>query len=261
MAEEPENKEQPEGAEAEAKESKGKSPLMTYLIFGGGGLVLVVAIAFATLMFLGGDAPPSAEHAEGLTDSATVADSSHADQNDHSDGEPDLHGDESYAEIDEEALLDSLMAGDDEFIDHIMDNLAFLDGAPDESEIAEDVQEVARQDSLKQVNWLDEEKAALAARETDLAQREKALAKLDKDVSGKVLKIDQAKTSRINNLAKLYDCMDPRSVAQLMANLDDATVVSLIPRMKTKNASAVLALMPPKRAAKLSKQMITIAGN
>jgi flagellar motility protein MotE (MotC chaperone) len=53
--------------------------------------------------------------------------------------------------------------------------------------------------------------------------------------------------------------MEPRAVAKLMANLDDETIVSILPRMKSKNASAVLALLPPQRGARLSKQMITIA--
>ena len=63
----------------------------------------------------------------------------------------------------------------------------------------------------------------------------------------------------IIKLAKLYDGMESRAVAKLMGNLDDETVVSILPRMKTKNASEVLQLLPAKRAAKLSKRMITIA--
>jgi flagellar motility protein MotE (MotC chaperone) len=55
--------------------------------------------------------------------------------------------------------------------------------------------------------------------------------------------------------------MDARTVANMMANLDDTTIVSLLPRMKQKNASQVLGLMPPQRAAKLSKQMIEVAEN
>ena len=65
----------------------------------------------------------------------------------------------------------------------------------------------------------------------------------------------------MQKLAKLYDGMQAPAVAQLMANLDDNTIVQLLPKMNAKQASAVLALMPPQRAAKLSKQMMTIAEN
>ncbi|MFH1688286.1 MAG: hypothetical protein ABIE70_12295 [bacterium] len=264
MTEEPEKKPQTEAAETEADQAKGKSPLLKYLMFGGGGLVLIVAIAFGTLMLLGGDKTPAADPVETEVDSTSTALdhegrlASH-DQPQHAPESPENAG---LAEMDQEDMLESLLSsGDDKFIDQIMDNLAFLDDAPDESEIGLDAVEQSRQDSLAQVHWLDQEKAALAARETDLVQREKVLAKLDREVTQKLLKVEQAETSRISNLAKLYDGMDPRSVAELMANLDDETVVALLPRMKAKNASAVMALMPAKRGAKLSKQMITIAGN
>jgi flagellar motility protein MotE (MotC chaperone) len=117
------------------------------------------------------------------------------------------------------------------------------------------------EDSVDASRWLESEKAALTERENDLATRERELKLLDKKVSQKLLTLDQAKTARVNSLAKLYDDMDARSVAALMANLDDNTVVLILPRMKTKNASQVLALFPPKRGAMLSKQMITIAEN
>jgi flagellar motility protein MotE (MotC chaperone) len=117
------------------------------------------------------------------------------------------------------------------------------------------------EDSLEQVNWLEKEKAELADREASLDKRQKELEKLDRDVTKKLTTLEQAESSRIAQLARLYDGMDARAVAKLAANLDDATVVAILPRMKPKNASQVLALLPAKRAAKLSKQMITIAGN
>jgi hypothetical protein len=38
-------------------------------------------------------------------------------------------------------------------------------------------------------------------------------------------------------------------------------VIAILPKMKTKNASEVLQLLPAQRAARLSKQLITIAEN
>lgn len=45
------------------------------------------------------------------------------------------------------------------------------------------------------------------------------LNKLDKQVSLKLLKIEQVQTARVAQLAKLYDGMQPTAVAQLMAKL------------------------------------------
>jgi flagellar motility protein MotE (MotC chaperone) len=120
---------------------------------------------------------------------------------------------------------------------------------------------MSEEDSLAAVNWLKEEKARLTEREKDLERREKELQALDKKVSKKLLTLEQAESARIAELAKLYDGMDPRSVAKLMLNLDDETVVAILPRMKQKSAAQVLSLFSPERAARLSKKLITIAEN
>jgi flagellar motility protein MotE (MotC chaperone) len=142
-----------------------------------------------------------------------------------------------------------------------MANLDALDYVPGEEEMVGDETSMSVEDSIEAVNWLENEKTKLAEREKELDAREKKLNVLDAKVSQQIVKIEQAESARISKLAKLYDGMEARSVAKLIANLDDDTVVALLPRMKLKQASSVLALMPPIRAARLSKQMITIAEN
>ena len=61
---------------------------------------------------------------------------------------------------------------------------------------------------------------------------------LDKRVTQKLLRLEQAESAKIASLAKLYDGMDARAVARLVANLDDQTVVSIVPRMKQKKRLA-----------------------
>jgi flagellar motility protein MotE (MotC chaperone) len=160
----------------------------------------------------------------------------------------------------EDSIL-ALLEADESVIEEIMDNLEALDYEPTEAELASEETTTATEDSLEEVNWLKKEKAALAEREKALDERQKELEALDLEVSKKLTTLEQAESNRIAQLARLYDSMDPRAVAKLAANLDDATVVAILPRMKPKNASQVLALLPAKRGAKLSKQMITIAGN
>ncbi|MDD3731158.1 MAG: hypothetical protein PHU88_02145 [candidate division Zixibacteria bacterium] len=163
--------------------------------------------------------------------------------------------------LNNDSLLAILENSDSDALSKIMDNLSFLDFAPGKDDLGESESTLSVEDSLAAVNWLEKENKRLAEKEKELAAREKELNILDKKVTQKILKIEQAESARITSLAKLYDGMDARAVSNLMANLDDATVVSILPRMKQKNASAVLQLMPAQRAARLSKQMITIADN
>jgi len=242
--------------EPDAKKAE-QSGILKYIIIGGGAFLLVITIALAAMLFLGGGG-----HEETASETAAVERPAEGDRETESavheaapgenDDPPPFYGEEESPD-----------QPDPSVVNNIMENLAYLDYQPQESEtIAEDESiRMSVEDSIVSDNWLEAEKAALAAKEKELEARERELVILDKKVSQKLLTLEQAETARISNLAKLYDGMDPRAVAQLMANLDDETVVALIPRMKTKNASSVLALLPPQRAAKLSKQMITIAEN
>lgn len=219
--------------------AKKKGGIIKYVLFSVAGMVLVGIVAFVTLLLTGHSeqGPVSIE----TSDQVTQAKASDEHKASHE--------------------ADSLGIGelDQNTIDIIMNNLAALDYEPDSSEIKGETGGMSAKDSIEAVNWLEKEKAGLAEKEKDLDDRRKELERLDTQVSKKILRIEQVESSRIAGLAKLYDGMDARAVAKLMANLDDKTVVSILPRMKIKNASAVLQLLPPQRAAKLSKQMITIA--
>ena len=244
MSTEPEeNKENTEAEEPKSDKPAAKSGgIMKYAMIGGGVFLLVMVIAVGGMFLLKEDPPEAAESSE-------VLEETHA-------AEP--VGDSAETAPDQDSILAD--ENDPTVIKNIMDNLAFLDYEPEleEMETGEEFA-ISAEDSIAEVNWLEQEKAALAQKEQELNARQAGLESLDKEVSRKLLTLEQAKTTRVNNLAKLYDGMDSRAVAQLMANLDNETVVAILPRMKTKNASAVLELVPPKRAAKLSKQMITIA--
>jgi len=220
---------------------------MKYIMLGGGALVVVVAVSFLTLMVLKDD--PVAHEPEEEGDATA-----------HVDESTEGHGEE-HAEKDNDPL-DSLFYDDDpSVLAEIQSNLAFLDYQPMESEIAAEDERMSAEDSVEAVNWLEAEKTRLAEMEKGLNARQKELEQLDKQVTKKINIIEQAESTRIQKLAKLYDGMEHRAVAMLLANLDNETVVSILPRMKTKNASAVLSLLPAKRGAILSKKMITIAEN
>lgn len=233
----------------------GKSGLIKYLLMGVGAVVVVAVVAIAAMQFLSSEPAAEAEDsheqiareiANKTQDKAQTKEAGEAHT--ATPGETEPAGEEM-----------ELADFDDSAIDKILENLEFLDYEPSADELAEDEGGMTKKDSIEQVNWLDKEKAALAEREKEINKRQRDLDRLEKEVNKKLLNLEQVESARTAQLAKLYDGMDPRAVANLLANLDDQTVVSILPRMKLKNASAVLQLMPAQRAAKLSKQMITIA--
>lgn len=239
--------EQPvEQAEVKAGKSKG---MLKYILFGIGGIGLLAAAMFATLFFMGGKKAPSVkpdapqELAQRIKEHAK---------------EPKTTDSTAASLSTPEDSLQELADSADQ-IDQLVKNIEVMNQAAD-SEAVRAANAMPAEDSLKAMTWLDQQKADLSKREKDLAEREKKLETLNKDVSAKTLKLAQASSDRIANLAKLYDGMDSDAVAKLVANLDDSLVVAVLPRMKQKNASQLLGLMPPQRAAKISKEMITLAG-
>lgn len=231
------------------KSAAGGGGMLKIVIFAVAGLVAVMAITVGVLLMVGGH-----------TTAEAPSENSHAARGAVSEQEARSSDTPEEALTDEDSIM-ALLEADESVIEEIMANLEALDYKPTELEISGEENAVSVDDSIEQVNWLEKEKAALAKREEALEKREKELAALDLEVSKKLTTLEQAESNRIAQLARLYDSMDPRSVAKLAANLDDGTVVEILPRMKAKNASQVLALLPAKRGARLSKQMITIAGN
>ncbi len=253
----------PEAKKADAKKADAAQPeeqaqaapaksqgMLKYVLFGVGGLVLMGAVIFVTLMFLGDKKTDTAESQTPEAETETVAEQPH-----DSTAPEQASVDSSVTED----MLDSLGEIPDP-IEQLVQNIDLMNAEADSAN-AQQASTAAREDSLKNVTWLDKQKAELAQRESAIAARQKELDELDRNVSKKVMRLEQSLADRVANLAKLYDGMEPEAVAKLAENLDDSLVVAIIPRMKQKNASQLLSLMPPQRAAKLSKQIITLAGD
>jgi flagellar motility protein MotE (MotC chaperone) len=237
-------------AEEPVAAPKKKSGLIKYIIFGLLGIVAVGAVAVGTVFLLGG-ATHKVEEAAKTSDSTTASHDTSA-----------THAELTPADS-LERIADSLAGTmeDTSILADVKKNLTFLDGST-EAESTMKVDSVkAVQDSMVAMGWIAKEKERLRQKETDLSTREVKLGKLDSEVSRKMLKLEQVTTSKIADLAKLYDGIDPKAVAAMMASLDNETIVVVLPRMKQKNASQVLGLLPPARAAQISKQMISIAEN
>ena len=159
----------------------------------------------------------------------------------------------------------------------IMSDLAFLDYTPEmeaEEEKQQQVKEEAEsggtnkdgshiskmtpQDSVDTLKWFDIELAKLDKAKAGNASKIKELKSLEYKIDQALIKIEQAESARVINLARLYDGMRPEQVGKLFENLDDKAVMAILPRMKSANAAKIMAIMPPKRAARISTKMITV---
>ncbi len=159
----------------------------------------------------------------------------------------------------------------------IMDGLAFLDYTPEmeaeekkQGQMAEgstsdginygsdQIVRMTPQDSVDTLNWLNKELAKLDTAKATSASKIKEMKALEYKIDQALKKIEQAESARIINLARLYDGMRPEQVGKLFENLDDKAVLAILPRMKSANAAKIMAIMPPKRAARISTKMITV---
>jgi flagellar motility protein MotE (MotC chaperone) len=137
----------------------------------------------------------------------------------------------------------------------IMKELEYLFSTP-EAELA--ALGLSPSDSLDTLNWIQKETAKLDKAKAESEKRMKELLALESRIDQALLTIEQAESTRITKLARLYDGMKAPEVAKLFANLEDKVILSVLPRMKPANASKILGLLPPKRAARISTRMITV---
>jgi flagellar motility protein MotE (MotC chaperone) len=113
-------------------------------------------------------------------------------------------------------------------------------------------------DSLKTVDWIEAEKAKLAAERTELDALKKRLDSRELQLKQILTQIDAMESSRIGALAKLYDGMKPAQVAPLINKLTDEQAVQVLLQMKPNSAAKILGVLSPDRAAHISANMITL---
>ncbi len=218
-----------------------------------------------------------------LSEEVSVEDSGHSEVSDNIENEK-LSMDNIKKRNDDESNKQSLENMAEESSDAfsidtsaIMDGLAFLDYTPEmeaedkkqgqmdegspsdgNNDGADQYTGMTPQDSVDTLNWLAKELTRLDKAKAASASKIKELKALEYKVNLALKKIEQAESARITNLARLYDGMRPEQVGKLFENLDDKAVLAILPRMKSANAAKIMAIMPPKRAAKISTKMITV---
>lgn len=223
--------------------------MVKIIIIAVAALVVATGATVGVMMMLA----PKAEVAEQANAEAGTAEGQHTTDS------TGAHMSDSAAQAasaDSALAAAGLTSNDMSSIDNIIANLQQL---PDAEKPADSDHADASQFSPEDTAWVQQQKESLAKKEKELKDWQTKLEKREADVNKKLLVIEQAQSNRIVQLAKLYDNMDPSAAAQVIAGIDDETIIQVLPRMKTQNAASVLAQMQPQRAAMLSKKMISLA--
>lgn len=111
-------------------------------------------------------------------------------------------------------------------------------------------------DTLAVLSELDRRHKEIAAEEAQLQAEKQELAALKSQVEQLLSQKKAIAGEKVLYLAKLLDGMKQDELSGLMAKLDDKTILAVLPSMKPANASKILAILPPDRAAQLTTQLL-----
>ncbi|MEW5701273.1 MAG: hypothetical protein AB1792_03490 [Candidatus Zixiibacteriota bacterium] len=104
---------------------------------------------------------------------------------------------------------------------------------------------------------LDQARRQLQIESARVQAEKQELHRLKAEVEQLLAKQNGIANEKVLYMAKLLDGMKPDELTPLMAKLDNGTILSVLPNMKPQNASKVLALLPPERAAEIATQLLT----
>lgn len=124
----------------------------------------------------------------------------------------------------------------------------------------EQAQQAQAIDTVAEIALLDQRRKEIEAEERELAKERKELEALRTEVEELMSKKQAIAEEKLSYIAKLLDAMKPDEMGGLIANLDNSTIMDVLPRMKPQTASRVLATLPPERAAKITMELIRSEG-
>ncbi|WP_375267730.1 MotE family protein [Phenylobacterium sp.] len=102
---------------------------------------------------------------------------------------------------------------------------------------------------------LDTQLALMAAAETKLDAKVKALNDLKAQIEGLMGEAAEREDAEVARMVKVFEGMKPKDAAARMVVLDDAVRLPIASKMKERSLSAVLAAMPPVEAKKLTESL------
>jgi flagellar motility protein MotE (MotC chaperone) len=104
-------------------------------------------------------------------------------------------------------------------------------------------------------NDLNTQLALMAAAEAKLDAKVGALNALKADIQGLLNQTDQKQAAETDRLVIVFEGMKPKDAAPRMTLLDDSVRLPIAAKMKPRALSAILALMPPAEAKKLTESL------
>lgn len=111
-------------------------------------------------------------------------------------------------------------------------------------------------DTALAISILDRRQRDLTAQEKEIERKKRELEALRSEIETLLDKRQTIADEKATYIARLLDGMKPDEMSGLMANLDNATILAVMPRMKPATASRVLAQLPPERAAKITTELL-----
>jgi len=111
-------------------------------------------------------------------------------------------------------------------------------------------------DTIAEISLLDKRKRELDAEEIEIAAKRRELEALRNEVEQSLQAKKGIADEKVTYIAKLIDGMKAEEMTGMITNLDNATILAVLPKMKPQTASRVLAILPPKRAAEIATLLL-----
>ncbi len=89
----------------------------------------------------------------------------------------------------------------------------------------------------------------------DIKKRLASLTKIEKRLQKILKKVDSTNGKSMNHLVRAYSAMGPDEAAQLMNTMDINLAVRILRDMQVKKAGSILAVVEPRRAARISEKL------
>jgi flagellar motility protein MotE (MotC chaperone) len=102
---------------------------------------------------------------------------------------------------------------------------------------------------------LDVQLALMAAAEAKLDAKIKALSGMKGEIQTLMTQAEGKEQAEIDRLVKVFESMKPKDAAPRIVLLDDAVRIPIAAKMKERSLSAILAVMPPAEAKRLTESL------
>ena len=116
--------------------------------------------------------------------------------------------------------------------------------------------EVKRRDLSRREKEIRREETRLNELRSDIKKRIATLQNIEKRIQQALDKVESASDERLDHLVKAYSAMGPDEAATLMNAMKIELAVRILRNMQVKKAGIILAVVQPRRAARISEMLV-----